>query len=131
MSLEIGSVEIPLILQIEEARSAETDELQDAFKNNKPIPVKHEADNIQLIITGYINEEIHSENLSLNEQKREIKSLRKSSKKDNPIDYKGYLGHLLIESVDFIDDGESRIVDEFEIEARYFPWPKYYRGETI
>lgn len=121
--MKIGDIELAIVNSIDTSNDAEVDEIKSQLDS---IPVKHESSVQSLTILGFMNEELHSQNLSLYEQQNNIRKLRNKEKIDNSIDYDNYKGHLLIEEVNFVEEGESRIVKEFEIEARYFPWPKYY-----
>lgn len=128
----IGDIEIPIVSDIIDGTDAEVDEikpLKEYGNDMDSVPVKHEQGVQTVTILGFLNQELHSEDLTLNEQKAEVRSLRDKTKLDNHIEYKEYKGHLLVENVNILDDGSSRIVDEVEIEARYFPWPKYYPVE--
>ena len=130
----IGDVELPIVSEITPLVDAEVDEIRPLKSYDDPIdnvPVKHENTVLELTISGFVNSEIHNQHLSLDEQKRELKSLRKNGKFDNDIDYKKYKGYLLVEDVNFTDDGSSRIVNSVEIVARYFPWPKYYSESEL
>lgn len=125
----IGDVEIPIVSDIINLSEAEVEEIKPlkSYGDDIPnVPVKHEASVQSITILGFLNPETHSEHLSLGEQKEAVKSLRDKGKLDNTFTYGQYKGHLLIEDVDFLDDSDSRIVNEVEIVARYFPWPMYY-----
>ena len=125
----IGDVELPIVSEITPLVDAEVDEIRPLKSYDDPIdnvPVKHENTILELTISGFINSETHNQHFSLDEQKKKLKSLRKNDKFDNDIDYKRYKGYLLVEDVNFTDDGSSRIVNSVEIVGRYFPWPKYY-----
>ncbi len=128
----IGDVELPIISEIIPSKEADVDEIK-AFPSFDfaidSIPVKHENLVMELTISGFVNSETHNQHLPIEEQKKELKNLRRREKKDNPINYKQYKGYLLVEEVNFVDDGDSRIVNNVEIIARYFPWPKYYLGD--
>ena len=130
----IGDVEIPIVSEITPLVDAEVDEIRPLKSYDDPIdnvPVKHENTVLELTISGFVNSETHNQHLSLDEQKQELKLLRKRDKFENDINYKNYKGHLLVLGVDFVDNGENRIVNEVEVEARYFPWPKYYPESNI
>lgn len=130
--MDIGNVELPIVSDIVDSSEAKVDEIKaNPAKGDTidSVPVKHEESVESITILGFINQELHSSQLSLDQQKKEIKSLREKGKLDNTINYKSYKGHLLVDKVDVLDDGASRIVDEVEIESRYFPWPKYYPGD--
>lgn len=125
----IGDVELPIVSDIVNSSEANVDEIKPLKeKGNRmdSVPVKHEASVKTITILGFVNEEIHSQHYSIEEQKEDIKRLRKREKSDNSFDYGSYKGYLLVENVNFVDNGDSRIVNEVEIEARYFPWPKYH-----
>lgn len=129
--VEIGNVEIPIVFSVEEDTEAEVDEIaplpaKDQFVDR--VGVKHEAGVIRLEISGYLNVEVHSSNLTLSEQKDEVRKLRGNGVSDNSFEYLDYKGYLLIENVDLTDDSDSRIVNEVVIEATYYPWPKFYSG---
>lgn len=124
--MNIGNIELPIVSDIETRDEADVTEIKDGFKNIDSTAVKHKPKVETLVISGFLNEEIHSNNISISEQKRKIKELRKKKAIENSINYKDYKGHLLSDSVNFTDNSGSKIINEVEIEARYFPWPKYY-----
>ncbi len=128
----IGDVELPIVSEITPSIEADVDEIKALGSFGftiDSIPVKHENLVMELTISGFVNSETHNQHLSIEEQKKELKKLRQKKKIDNSIDYKQYKGYLLIEEVNFVDDGGNRIVNAVEIVARYFPWPKYYLGD--
>lgn len=124
--MNIGNVELPIISEIEELSTADVDEIKDGFKYIDVTAVKHSPSVERLLITGFVNQEAHSNNLTLEEQKEDLKKLRTTDVTDNSINYKDYLGYLLVRDVSFNDNSESKITNEVIIETRYFPWPKYY-----
>lgn len=121
--MQIGNIELPIVASVEEDSEAEIDEIKSQLNS---VTVKHEPSVKTLNISGYINQELHSEHLTLDEQKQRLIILRKRSKLNNSFVYHSYKGYLLVEEVNFAQNSDSRIVNEFEIIARYFPWPKYY-----
>lgn len=123
--MKIGDIEIPILLTVEEGRNSEVDEITPLNKLDK-VTVNHESKVTALTITGYLNQHLHSQSLTLERQRKEIKKLRNRSKLDNSFTYGDYKGYLLVEEVEIPDNSDSKIVDEVVIEARYFPWPKYY-----
>lgn len=127
MSLEIGSVEIPIVYEILPSEEAEVDEI--STHNIDNVVVKHESELPTLSISGYLNEHLHSSNDSLETQHNSVKSLRTNDVVDNSIDYKEWKGHLLIQNIDVTKSGSVRIVDEVDITAKYFPWPAFYPGD--
>lgn len=125
----IGDVELPIVSEISPQVEAEVDEIKplNSYSDSiDSVPVKHESSVTEIVISGFVNSETHSEHLSIEEQKQKLKELRNNYKFENPIEYKDYFGYLLVEDIDFVDNPNSRIVNEVEIEARYFPWPRYY-----
>lgn len=122
--LEIGSVEIPILAGINPVEESEVDEIRGTY-NERNVAVKHETEATTLIINGFLNEEMHSSSLSINEQKNELRSLQKNELADNDINYNEWKGHLIIESIEFIDDSDSRIITEVTIDSKYHPWPKF------
>lgn len=122
----IGDVELPIVSDIEEQEQAEVSEIKDGFKHIDSVTVQHKPSIQTIIISGFVNEELYSSNKTISEQKSDIKSLRQLNIEDNTIDYRDYKGHLLIENINFGDNPDSKIINDVEIEARYFPWPKYY-----
>jgi hypothetical protein len=122
--LEIGSVEIPILAGINPVEESEVDEIRGTY-NERNVAVKHETEATTLIINGFLNEEMHSSSLSINEQKNELRSLQKNELVDNDINYNEWKGHLIIESIEFIDDSDSRIITEVTIDSKYHPWPKF------
>jgi hypothetical protein len=118
----IGNIELPIVASVEEGSEAEEDEIKSELDS---VVVKHEPSVKSVTITGFMNQELHSSSLSLDEQKAQLNSLRDKSKLENTFVYRSYKGHLFIEEVNISQNSNSRIVNEFEIVARYFPWPKY------
>lgn len=129
MRVDIGDVELPILSQVEELRDGEVQEIKDGFKKLDSVAVQHDAKVETLALTGFLNEEMHSSDKTIAQQKKDFKSLRTSDVTDNSINFLDYQGHLLIEDVNFTDNADSVIVDEVEITARYFQWPKYYSDE--
>lgn len=127
--VQIGSVEIPIVNAVEEVEETSVDETtplpakSDSIDN---VAVKHEPSVQTVRISGYLNEDLHSESLPIAEQKEEVKTLRTRDVTDNPFSYLDYYGYLLIENIDLTDNSDSRIVNEVTIDARYHPWPKYF-----
>lgn len=124
--MKIGSVELPIVSNIDEQEQADVSEIKSQVDS---IAVKHESQVRDLIISGFLNEETHSNGLTVNEQKDEIKSLRLKRKKNNSINFKNFKGYLLVENVAVDENTDSKIIKEIELECRYFPWPKYYSGD--
>lgn len=127
--LEIGDVEIPIVGTIEVGATAEYEEIQPI--NNDHIGLKHEHEPLEIAVAGFINEHVHSDELSLLEQRQIIRSLRSSDITDNDIEILGNKGHLLVDNVDFTDNLDSKIVDAVEIEGRFLPWPKFYSDISL
>jgi hypothetical protein len=122
--IEIGNVEIPIVSGINIAPDALVDEIEPT--NTDTVAVKHEKEPLLLVISGFLNEEVHSSSKTIEEQKNEIRSLKDNSVIENTINFNEWKGHLLIEDIDFTDNSDSRIINEVEIDARYHPWPKFY-----
>lgn len=123
----IGNSEIPIVSNIDSSASGEFDEIQPT--NTKTILENHEAEMLSLTIEGFVNEELHSSSLSLEEQKDNIRSLKTNEVVENGFNYKDWKGHLLVETIDFTDTSDSRIVNEVKIDVKYFPWPQFYPGD--
>lgn len=123
----IGNSEIPIVSNIDSSASGEFDEIQPT--NTKTILENHESEMLSLTIEGFVNEELHSSSLSLEEQKDNIRSLKSNEVVENAFNYKDWKGHLLVETIDFTDTSDSRIINEVEIDAKYFPWPQFYPGD--
>lgn len=121
--MKIGDVELPIVSNIDEQEQADVSEIKSEIDS---VAVKHESQVRDLIITGFLNQEAHSNSLSLNDQKSELKSLRLKQKKDNSIAFRNFKGYLLVENVNVDENTDSKIIKEIELECRYFPWPKYY-----
>lgn len=121
--IQVGDIELPIIATVEDEEEAEATEIKSELDS---VTVKHEPSVKTLGISGYLNQELHSNNLKLDEQKERLNLLRDRDVLDNSFVYYSYKGYLLVEEVNFSQNSDSRIVDEFEIVARYFPWPKYY-----
>jgi hypothetical protein len=123
--MNIGDIEIPIVYDIVDTSEANDSEIKSLQIDN--VEVKHNPSVENIVISGYLNPTIHSENLSIEKQKEQVNKLRKDKDKiDNSINYKDYKGYLLVEDVDLLDENNSRIIHEIQISARYFPWPKYY-----
>jgi len=123
--MKIGTVELPIVSNIDEQEQSDVTEIKSELDS---IAVKHTPEVETLIISGFLNQEAHSTSKTINQQKSDLKSLRKKEKLENDINYKEYKGYLLIENISIDENTDSKIIKEIEIEARYFPWPKYYSG---
>jgi len=124
--MKIGDVELPIVSNIDERKEADVDEIKSYVDS---ITVKHDPKVRDLIISGFLNKNLHSENLDIDEQKAQLKSIRLKNKMDNTIDFKDFKGHLLIENINIDENSDSRILKNFELECRYFPWPKYFPSD--
>lgn len=122
--VKIGDVELPIVSSVNPIDDVEVTEIQPT--NTQTVAVKHEAEQTSIVVNGFLNKELHSSSITIGEQKSQVKSLGKNAVLDNSINYRDWKGHLLIENVDFTDTSDSRIINEVEIEAKYFPWPKFY-----
>lgn len=128
----IGDVEIPLVAEISEQTSVEVDEIYSLPSVENEIDnlaVKHKPSLKILTFTAYLSEFIHSQDLSIEEQKEEAKSLRRQSTEQNSIDFLDYKGHLSIREVDLTSNADSVVVEELTIEAVYHPWPAYFEEQ--
>jgi len=124
--MKIGTVELPIVSNIDEQEQADVSEIKSELDS---IAVKHESEVRDLIISGFLNQEAHSNSLTIDQQKDEIKSLRLKQKKDNDIEFRNFKGYLLVQSVNVDENTDSKIIKEIELECRYFPWPKYYSSD--
>jgi len=124
--MKIGSVELPIVSNIDEQEQADVSEIKSEIDS---VAVKHNSEVRDLIISGFLNKEVHSSSLSIDEQKDEIKSLRLKEKKDNSINFRKYKGYLLVENVNVDENTDSKVIKEIELECRYFTWPKYYLSD--
>jgi hypothetical protein len=120
----IGDVEIPIVTGIIEMDQTTVDEIKNNDVDN--VVVQHEPDMTMLTISGFLNKEVHSSQNSLDGQRKEFKQLRETEFESNTFDYNVYDGLLMIESAQVIENSlDSAILEEVEIEAWYFPYPKY------
>ncbi len=128
---QIGNVEIPIIFSIDENRESDVDEiapLPSVATTVDHVGVKHDASVKTLTISGFLNKETHSQGYTLSEQRSDVKNLRKNTVTDNSFNYFEYKGHLIVEDVDVTSVTDSKIITEVIVEARYYPWPKFYQG---
>lgn len=129
MRVNIGNTELPILSQVEENREGNVEEIKDAFKHLDSVAVQHQPDVDLITYSGFLNQEMHSGDKSLAEQKEDFKALRTSDVTDNDINFLDYKGYLLIDDVNFTDNANSAIINEVEVVAYYFPWPKYYSDQ--
>lgn len=122
--MNIGSVEIPVVSGIVEMDQTEIDEIKNNDIDN--VVVQHEPDMTMLEIVGFLNQEVHSQDKTLSQQKTEVKSLRNSNVDNNTFQFNIYDGKLMIDSVEVVENSlDSAILHEVNIEAWYFPYPKF------
>lgn len=122
--MNIGDVEIPIVTAIIEMDQTTVDEIKNNDVDN--VVVQHEPDMTMLTISGFLNREVHSTQKSLSEQREQLKNLRDRDFEANTFDYNVYDGLLMIETAQVIENSlDSAILEEVEIEAWYFPYPKY------
>jgi hypothetical protein len=126
--VKIGDFELPLVFQVEEVDESPVEEispLPSKESSTDHIGVQHKTGVKTLIISGFLNQELHSKNFSLDMQKDNIKKLRNTGAFENKFDYLEYDGYLSVINVDIFESSDSRIVHEVEIEGNYYPLPKY------
>lgn len=122
--MNIGTIEIPIVSEIQEGSSAEYEEFQ--TYDIESTPVKHSSQPLELTIDGFLNEHLHSNSLTLDEQRNKIRELTDKSVTECSIDYDRYYGHLLIQSVSVDENGDSAIVNAVTVVGEYYPYPKHY-----
>lgn len=123
--LDIGGIEIPIVSEFETEEESSVSEI-DSISSIDNIAVKHESALSSVSISGFLNQEVHSDQNSIEKQKSDLKRLRKRDVSENPINFQSYKGHLFIESIDFNESSNSVIVEEVTIEGRFYPWPKFF-----
>jgi len=122
--IEIGSVEIPIVSTVNPVEESELTEKRGTGNSVNTLN-KHTPERTTLIINGFLNKELHSSSDSLDVQKEELRSLTGNSLIENPVNYKDWKGHLIVESVEIADTSDSRIITEVTLESKYHPWPKF------
>lgn len=132
--IEIGDITIPIVASVDDDREREVDEfasLPSASTDVDNTAVSHEPSVRTVRFNGFLVESLHPDNLSLEEQKERVKTLRTNDATANGFQYRDYKGHLMVESVDLVDNSDSRIVHEVGVEGRYLPWPKFYPESDV
>jgi hypothetical protein len=122
--IEIGTVEIPIVSTVNPVEESELTEKRGTGNSVNSLN-KHTPERTTLIINGFLNQELHSSSFSLDKQKDDLRSLTENSLVENPINYKSWKGHLILESVEIADTSDSRIITEVTLESKFHPWPKF------
>lgn len=120
----IGDIQIPIVSLIQEMNEANVDEIKNNDVGN--VVVQHEPDMTMISFGGFLNREAHKDHLPIAEQRKQLETLRERDFENNRFEFRDYDGWLMIENISVIEDSfDSAIVEEVEIEAWYYPYPKF------
>lgn len=125
MTEYIGDIPISSVQNIQISKSKESSEF-DLVDGNSNIILEgsEEAEQIQIDFT--LLKETHPEELDIENQRSELKSLISNNVIDNSFEYEGKEYFLSIGNVSIPEDSNLQLVREGTITAQAMPWPKNY-----
>ena len=134
--MNIGDREVPSIQDIDPEQEQPTEEIN-PINLDDPVLVEHAADLTDLDIEGKLVEMLHSDDLSIPQQRQALRALVSTPKARNSIDYQPnttgfhWTGWLSVEEVDAPEDGARANVQEVTISAQYLPYSNYQRATRL
>lgn len=126
----IGDTEVTAITNIDPTQEHSVDELRIVGLDD-PIVVEHEPALEGLTIEGTLIEMIHSSDMSLGQQRTNVKGLGQQSMSENTFDYLSWKGWLSISGVEVPREDDNRNLINASIDARYLPYTKYQQGKKL
>lgn len=118
----IGGVEIASIVDIESNTVVPSDQTKDVSEI-APTITTHQPDVEQLDMTFLLSETFHSQGDSLEQQKKDVDSLKDTEPHENRFDFLTWDGWLGITGVDYFREQEGYM--EGTISAYYLPYDDY------
>lgn len=110
----IGSVEIPVVTNIDRSETREWEEIN-LVEENKNILFGQEIQAKSISIDIVLIESLHSQNKSIERQRQDMKDLIDNDYTQNNINYKDISGNLVIESVDIPESSDTKKLIEGSI----------------
>lgn len=124
MSFDIGSVEIPFVSSMDADTNIPESEVK-GLHGIPPAVATHQPDNARLTIEFVIAQKVHSQGLSVSQQRQNIQGLAETDQSNNRIQYGDYDGWLAVTNVEFGEETAEPIIQEGAIEAIYLPYEDY------
>jgi len=107
----IGTVEIPVINNIERSKGSEWEEINLVDKDSN-ILLSGERSSESITINFTLVKSLHSSNKDVELQRQDVKSLEDEDYQGNSINYKDVNGNLVVESVDIPESSEIQGIRE-------------------
>lgn len=126
----IGDVEIATINEVSPTQEKTTEEI-DALGLEDPVVSEMDPGLETLNIPVTLLKQVHSEDKSVQEQRKDVKSLLRRLAGENAFDYLDWAGWLSIEEVNVPYDEDQRNIITGTISAKYLPHGEYQLGEKV
>lgn len=107
----IGTIEIPVINNIERSKGSEWEEINLVDKDSN-IVFSGERSVESITINFTLVESLHSENKNVELQRQDVKGLADTDYQNNSINYKDVSGNLVVESVDIPESSDIQGIRE-------------------
>ena len=124
----IGDIELPMVTDIVPEQERPTSVVKHVDTSVLPRVESHQSDPQRVSIQVTIHERLHSDNISVEEQEAEIKSLIDKDTEDCDMNFNGYKGHMVVDAVDFSRPPNTVNLKTGVVQGFFLPWPDYFEN---
>lgn len=124
MTKYIGDVALPSIQEVNFSLAQEQEESDMIGKDENILSIGSEAA-VAVEVSFTLLEKIHPNNLSVEEQEDQVKSLTANEYEENMFEYDGMEGMISVQSVNTPEEGSSDTIREGTLSGLFLPWPKH------
>lgn len=125
MTNQIGTIPIGSIQEISFSDGTSFDEI-DILSEDSNIILSGEDEITDIEISVILTEDIHPDDFSVEEQRKELKELPKNPLQENSFIDLGRRGYISVENVDVSESSDIPTVREGVIEGKFMSWPKQF-----
>ena len=126
MTNSVNKVPLSSVEETTSDKSKEVDEFDvvDDFDTNYILEGAEELEQIEFNVL--VNEISHPENLDIDSQIKEIKSLSNKDVSENTFVINNKRGFISVENISISEEGNVSNLREITISGKFLPWPKYF-----
>jgi len=126
MTNSVNKVPLSSVEETTSGKSKEIDEFDvvDNFDSNYILEGAEELEQIEFNILA--NKISHPENLDIESQIKEIKSLSKKDVSENSFSINGKRGFISVENISIPEEGNVSNLREVTVSGKFLPWPKHF-----
>ena len=126
MTNSVNKVPLSSVEETTLDKSKEVDEFDvvDDFDTNYILEGAEELEQIEFNV--FANEISHPENLDIDSQIKEIKSLSNKDVSENTFIINNKRGFISVENISIPEEGNVSNLREITISGKFLPWPKYF-----